>query len=96
MKRIRGTLKKIVLKLFWPVYRQLQHEMHVEFNRLSQSQADFHNHLVQQVSDQLIKMHHLVDDLKQNRSEQQINTALTELTKIRESIDRLRLDRYEK
>lgn len=96
MKKVRGIVKKICLRLFWPIYRQLQHEMHVEFDRLSQGQVNFHNHLVQQVSDQLIKMHQTVDGLKQNRTEQQIDQAVAELTKIRESIDRLKLDQHGK
>ncbi|HEY9908395.1 MAG TPA: hypothetical protein V6D18_12415 [Thermosynechococcaceae cyanobacterium] len=51
---------------------------------------------MQQVSDQLVKMHHIVDGLKQNRTEQQIDQAVAELTKIRESIERLKLDQHGK
>ena len=94
MKKIRFTLKKICLRLFWPVYRQLQHEMHLEFNRLSQGQADFHDQLVQQVSDQLMKLHHIVEELQNDRTNQKLESVVAELANIRDSIDRLKIGQH--
>lgn len=93
MKKIRGILKRFYLVLTWPLYRQLQHEMYVEIQRIIQCQVDTHDRLIQQFSDQFIKLHCLIDDLRRDRTDDKLNLVVSEIAKIRESVDRLKLEK---
>jgi hypothetical protein len=93
MKKIRGVLKRFYLVLTWPLYRQLQHEMYVEIQRIIQCQVDTHDRLVQQFSDQFIQMHSLMDQLRKDRTDEKLDLVVSELTKMRESVDRLKLEK---
>lgn len=96
MKKIRHILKRFYLLLVWPLYRQLQYEMLVEVQRIIQCQLDSHNQLVQQFSDHFIQIHKSIDDLRRNHTNEKLDTVVAELMKIRESVDRLKLEEHGK
>jgi hypothetical protein len=96
MKTTRNFFKRIYLMLVWPLYRQLQHEMFVEIQRIIQCQLDSHGQLVQQFSDQFIKIHRSIDDLRNDQTNEKLDLVVAELTKIRESVDRLKPEQHGK
>lgn len=96
MKKIRGIFKQIYLLLVWPLYRQLQHEMLVEIQRIIQCQVDSHNKLVQQFSDHFIQIHQSIEELRRDHTDEKLDKVVFELTKIRESVDRLKLEEHGK
>lgn len=96
MKKIRNILKRIYLLLVWPLYRQLQYEMLVEIQRIIECQLDSHNRLVQQFSDHFIQIHKSIDELRRNHTNEKLDDVVAELMRIRESVDRLKLEEHGK
>lgn len=65
-----------------------------EIQQSSQQHLNFQAQLTQQVADEFVKMHKIIDDIKNDRTDEKLNTTIVnELIKIHASIEGLKLER---
>lgn len=66
-----------------------------QIQQTNQQHLDFQAQLIQQVADEFVKMHKLIDDVKNDHTDEKLNiTIVNELVKIHASIEGLKLERY--
>jgi hypothetical protein len=65
-----------------------------ELQQTNQQHLDFQAQLTQQVADEFVKMHKIIDDVKNDRTDEKLNIIIVnELIKIHASIEGLKLER---
>jgi len=65
-----------------------------EIQQTNQQHLNFQAQLTQQVADEFVKMHKIIDDIKNDRTDEKLNTTIVnELIKIHASIEGLKLER---
>lgn len=64
-----------------------------QIQQSNQQHLDFQAQLTQQVADEFLKMHKIIDDFKKNHTDEKLNiTIVNELIKIHTSIEGLKLE----